>query len=432
MVRLGILPTLDDWILPEKRIHALDSMGHNWWSVCVAMAGVAALALIGDDARALEWVDRVSRGLALWFDYRGNVLQNKPANFDPAGAFHESLGYTNYALSEYLRFRLAHSNVFPVRRQPRFAPLEKSADFFLKTLYPTSSSFLTPNIGDGSLHQNCAATVRLLVETGFAHPSSGWYLAKVEGSERPDPLALLVTTPVPAEPPDRLPLSVIYPEIGWAAMRSSWKDDATFLAMKSGFAWNHAHADAGSFILFHAGEQPITDSGTCSYSIPEYGGYYVQSRAHNVILFNGQGEPREDIRRGVKFPGRMHSLIDRRGLKYVYADATGPRSRYFSRNYRHWLWVGDAILVFDDLLAHEEGRIDWLLHYAGKAEVSGNNILLVNGKARAAVRFLFPQELAVREEIGMLDHQPKTEAPYFAFSPQVAVREQKFVTAILP
>ena len=29
MVRLGIKPTLDDWILGEKRIHALDSMGHN-------------------------------------------------------------------------------------------------------------------------------------------------------------------------------------------------------------------------------------------------------------------------------------------------------------------------------------------------------------------------------------------------------------------
>jgi len=48
MVRLGIKPTLDDWILGEKRIHALDSMGHNWWSVCVSMAGLAALSVLDD------------------------------------------------------------------------------------------------------------------------------------------------------------------------------------------------------------------------------------------------------------------------------------------------------------------------------------------------------------------------------------------------
>ena len=29
MIRLGILPTLNDWVLSEQRIHALDSMGHN-------------------------------------------------------------------------------------------------------------------------------------------------------------------------------------------------------------------------------------------------------------------------------------------------------------------------------------------------------------------------------------------------------------------
>ena len=46
-------------------------------------------------------------------------------------------------------------------------------------------------------------------------------------------------------------------------LRSSWENDATLLAMKSGYTWNHAHADAGSFILFKQGEPLIIDSGTC-------------------------------------------------------------------------------------------------------------------------------------------------------------------------
>jgi hypothetical protein len=106
MVRLGIKPTLDDWVLGEKRIHALDSMGHNWWSVCVSMAGLAALSLQDDVPEVSGWVQRVSKAFPEFFEYKGNVLQNKTANFDGKGAFYESVSYADYALREYLLFRL--------------------------------------------------------------------------------------------------------------------------------------------------------------------------------------------------------------------------------------------------------------------------------------------------------------------------------------
>lgn len=76
MIRLGILPTLNDWLLPGERIHALDSMGHNWWSVCVSMAGLAAMSLLGDEPQAEPWVQEVSDGFPEWFSFQGNVLQN--------------------------------------------------------------------------------------------------------------------------------------------------------------------------------------------------------------------------------------------------------------------------------------------------------------------------------------------------------------------
>ncbi len=128
------------------------------------------------------------------------------------------------------------------------------------------------------------------------------------------------------------------------------------LAVKSGFAWNHAHPDAGSFILFHAGQPLIIDSGNCSYGRREYTSYYRHSKAHNVVLFNGHGQNPEDCGhgdRGVKTPGRVYRLMDTAGLKYVFADATGPTSWKFSRNYRHFLWVFDVILIFDDVRTHE-------------------------------------------------------------------------------
>jgi len=429
IARLGILPTLEDWVLPGRRIHTLDSMGHNWWSVCVSMAGVAALSVMGDDPRAPEWVDRVARGLELWFGYQGNVLQNRSANFDAAGAFYESVGYADYALSEYLLFRVALANAQPNRPQPRFLALEKTGEFFAHTLYPTSGSFLAVNFGDSSLTR-AARTARLLQPAGFGSDAARWYLHRTD-PDSGHPLSLLNPANGPASVA-ALPTSVIYPDIGWAMLRSSWDDDATMLAVKSGFYWNHAHADAGSFILFHAGQPLLIDSGTCSYGRKEYGSYYVQSRAHNVILFNGQGQPEEDWKRGSKFSGRAHSLLDGLGVKYVYADATGPMARYFSRNYRHWLWLEGVILVFDDVLAHEAGALDWLLHYDGQAERNGAEIKVTKGQARVTVRMLHPEDATVREEQGLAEGDPDRKIPYLAFTPAKASREQKFITAIIP
>jgi hypothetical protein len=228
---------------------------------------------------------------------------------------------------------------------------------------------------------------------------------------------------------------MLYPDIGWAILRSSWDDNATMLAIKSSYAWNHAHPDAGSFILFHERKPLIIDSGNCSYSRREYTRYYRHSKAHNVILIDGDGQNPEDCGngdRGTVTPGKIHRLIDTEGLKYVFADATGPTSWRFSRNYRHFLWIGDAILIFDDVRTHEEGKLEWLLHYQGHAVKQGRHIRISNGDARAIVQPMFPEEITVIEKKGLKDHDPDTEVTYLAFSPKEITRHSKFITAILP
>lgn len=86
----------------------------------------------------------------------------------------------------------------------------------------------------------------------------------------------------------------------------------------------------------------------------------------------------------------MYSLIDGLGLKYVYADSTGPMAQWFLRNFRHWFWSGDVILVIDDLRAHTAGSLDWLLHFDGEYVIdSEGGVKLTNGRAEAVVRILF-------------------------------------------
>lgn len=429
MVKLAVLPTLDDWVRPGARIHSFDSMGHNWWGVCVAGGGLCALALLGDDARAQAWIDAVDAGFEHWFDYRGNVLQNRMATFERSGPSYESVAYTNYGVSVYLYYRLAWQNTFPGRHAAHMGPLDHIATYFLHTLYPTSTGFCAVNFNDSSLSVDVTLTIWLLIACGLGSNDGSRYLENVHTDLQGTLLTLLRRHSNPRVEGDA-PTSFIYPDMGWATMRSSWQNDATFLAIKSGYTWNHAHADAGTFILFKQGRPLIIDSGTCKYSRREYTTYYRQSRAHNVILFNGQGQPEEDIGLGCKFPGHLHNLIDCHGLKYVYADATGPMARWFKRNYRHWIWSGDLILIVDDVLAHETGQMDWLLHYeATYAADSSGTIRLKNGDAEAVVKMLYPPT-ELHEDTGLAEHDPDKKVTYLVFQPSAAKQSQQFLTTI--
>ncbi|HEX2099013.1 MAG TPA: heparinase II/III family protein, partial [Candidatus Synoicihabitans sp.] len=190
-------------------------------------------------------------------------------------------------------------------------------------------------------------------------------------------------------------------------------------------------SSAGSFILFHRGRPLLIDSGKCGYDRAEYMDYYVRSRAHNVVLFDGEGQPAEDNVRGVKFPGTVQRVVEGEGLRYVRADATGPMAHVFSRNYRHWLWLGRVILVIDDVRAHRDGRFDWLLHYAGEAQASGDGVRIVNGDAAARIRFLNPPALERTTERGWDANQPDVERAFLRFSTPTPAREAKFLTAIV-
>lgn len=436
LVRLGIGPTLGDWLDPERRIHALDSMGHNWWSVCVAMAGTAALAIMPDEERAGGWVEDVVEGFPEWFEYGGYRLQNKGPNFDPGGAFYESVNYADYALREYLTFRLAYLTAMGRGPEAESGILAKAGDFFLHTGYPTSEGWLTVNFGDGSLQSHGGPAMRLLLANGFRGAGYEWYVRRT-GLGLDDPVSLVTGgVGLSQEGLPELRRSIQYPEIGWAMMRDSWEDDATLLAVKSGFSWNHAHPDAGSFVLFHGGRPLIIDSGNCSYSRREYSAYYRQSRAHNVVVVDGEAQSLEDVARGdrgVAIPGRVDHLLDAVGVRYVLADATGPTSWKFSRNFRHFLWLEGVVLVVDDVRVHEPGELEWLLHYEGEAKVDGGMVLLENGRqSRAVVMPMFPEGLKFGKREGLKDHDPDTVVEYLAWGTGEEVRDEKFMTAIVP
>ena len=438
MIAKGIGPILEDWLLPDTRIHALDSMGHNWWIVVLSLAGIGVISLLGDDPRAPAWLEKIEAAVPEWLNYSGNILQNKVPNFDPACGYFEGPHYLGYALREYLLYRTALTDALPNFTPAGGPQLRRAHAFLFHTLYPTSEGFLVVNFGDARITIAPTTAMRLLSLHDFADPYAPWYIART-ARDAAGPLALLFDTDAPIQPPTHVATSALFPDTA-GILRSSWQDDATLLAVRAGTYWCHAHADSASFVLFHRGRQLISDPGHCVYSRPEYVKYYATSQAHNVVLVDGQGAPAEDFNRGSKFPGKLHTLLDQAGaagptgaeptLRYVYADATGPMSHLLARHYRHWLWVGDVIVIFDDLLAHVPAWFNWLLHHDGTATADPTGASIQNGPAQATVRLHYPGQLQLRNVPAPAQDNPDAQTSYLEFSTTSPQRQQNFLAAV--
>lgn len=470
IVKLGIEPALNDWISEDKRIHSLNSMGHNWWAAVVFEAGIAALAIKNEEPKAKSWAEEVMRASKEWFAFSGSVLENKPANFDANGGFYESVSYANFGVSEYLLFRLAWTNVLGKVAMPYDETLQKTIDWFIHSSYPTSKGrIMSLNFGDSNDHANGERPAKLMMALGLGQEHYHWYLNEIGHSEgREDmnlntPLGLLyhptelrimndelrikdkkstlgILNSTLSNP---LPTAAMYKDMAWGMLRSSWAKDATLLGVKSGYTWNHAHADAGSFVLYHQGQYLLIDGGDVSYGLPEYSSYFVRSEAHNIMLFNEKAQDSQDQYHAVKTAGQLHHLIDGGSLKYIMADATGPTSRYFLRNYRHFLWLGNVILVLDDVKTYEAGKFDFLLHYQKEVKKKGPDLEISNGDASILFRPLypetlptgyphdFPEKMKLEERWGVKDRDAKTKIPYYAISPAEPSRQTKFWNAIL-
>lgn len=450
IVLLGIQPSLGDWISSDKRLHSLNSMGHNWWSAVVHEAGIASLAVMNEIPQARGWAEEVMRSSKEWFAFSGSVLDNKPTSFDEDGGFYESIGYAGFALSEYLLFRLAWTHAISPISMPYDPMLVKTMDWFIHGCYPNTGPIQSLNFGDSNPFGNAQKPVRLMQALGFQKESYDWYLQRIEagGSKeefgKSNPLELVYSKGRPAivKSPG-LPVSALYKDMGWATLRSSWDTNATLLGVKSGFTWNHAHADAGSFVLYHKGKNLLIDGGDAFYGSDEYSTYFVRSEAHNVMLFNGKAQDPQDQYHAVKNPGHLYNLMDGGNIKYVLADAQGPTAHYFLRNYRHFLWIGKVILVIDDVKAYEPGKFEWLMHFDRDARRKGPDFEITNGDAAVLVRPLFPETLpmgyphdfpekmVVEERLGYKDHDVKTRLPYYAISPPEPASQQKFINAII-
>lgn len=401
LYRLAVEPLLGDWLDDSKRIHSLNSMGHNWWTSCVGMGALLGLAISDEVPEAGRLAEKAVESLPEWFSFDGDMLQHKPRTFDRSGGMYESINYASFGITEALLLRLAWLNSHPGAKLEKLPHMAQLPAFFANVCYPREGMLYDINFGDSHKNVTGESSLYLAYAMGVKDPVTLWYANQVQPGQHREgyplhfPMGFLYTPDLkkaPAEP--SLPKSHLWEDFGWVTMRDTWKKDGTMLAAKSGMTWNHSHADANSLILFHKGEDIIKDAGNSSYGTPEYRNYFFQSDAHNVVKFNGKGQSRHQQYHGSPLRGYMGNLLDGGNIKYVLADGTGPMSEHLRRNFRHYLWIDDVIYIIDDLESHEPGKFEWLWHPGGDVKKRGGDLEITNGESSVVLRPLYPQSLA--------------------------------------
>lgn len=416
----GVYPTLADWVMPETRIHAIDSMGHNWWAVCISEASIALLVLSDyvPEAERRERFRLIDNALAQYMTYPGNKLFNKFGNFDDRGLFYESVGYNDFGTGSLLRYLWCNERYFGRNNVIRSALPEGLCDAVIELSYPYTENGTTKygflNFGDSDFDRDISLMTKYAVRLGV-DSSALRAVASTYKTDLWEEIGGFDTSKLVGSV-DALPKTMLFSS-GFAVTRGSWSADDTLFAVKSGYCWNHSHNDSGSFVIFSNGRPLFIDSGTCNYDSPLYHDYYCQDVAHSVLKIGGKGRRDEELYRGTKFRGELTDSFENEEFFFVQADSAGPMAHLCSRMFRNFLWIDNRLLVIiDEVYCHEEDTVEMTLHFDGEYTAENGIIEIDNSLSKARVISHEPPDMIQSVNIGHPDHAEKEEKSYIVLT----------------
>ncbi|MDP6776879.1 MAG: heparinase II/III family protein, partial [Candidatus Latescibacteria bacterium] len=353
----------------------------NWGSVIYGQAGVAALSLLAEEPRAVDWVRLCIEKMSQY----GKALGTD-------GSWAESVSYACYAWSNATLFMDAlkrvtdgEINLFDNPRLRRFP------EWLTHLLVPDESGFVPfSNCGAGA---GFRGDYLYRFASEYQDGPTQWIAERMSG--RGSVFGFLwYDARVVARPPRDLPLAKVFEHIDWAVLRTRWEDpNAVLLGFKGGQKdWDHNHHDTNGFVLYAYGRPLITD---LFYPHEIWG---CETEAHNTIMVNGRDQRGTVRLQGCRGRhehwGVVSDLIDSPWYTRFVGDASQAYEpedvNSFVREVVH-LKGGeggdppDAFVLFDEVDATGPHQMDWHLHTYGEMSVSGNTVTVVQDEAAADV-----------------------------------------------
>ncbi|MBI4786279.1 MAG: DUF4962 domain-containing protein [Chloroflexi bacterium] len=357
---------------------------HNW--ICYAGVAAVAYALEGDHPETRAWSQRTVE------NFRA-VMSLLPED----GSDYEGVVYWCYGFP----WLLIAADLIQQQTGIDLHTSEFLRNTFYYRLYTSAPNLVdTANFGDCHDRRSAHALAIYLrlasvYRNGHAQwlaehlaTSGEWERERREGLLRPSSAShaflefLWYDPTVEPAPIDGLPLARAFPDLGLVSTRSDWSPHATFLAFKCSKpngekAWSlghalereigrkvvktgHAHPDENSFILVRGGDYLAVDEG---YSQQK------QSRHHNTVLVDGQGQYHEGVYNvadglGVEWGGTLKAHFAGRSVVYARGEAAAAYDPALAleRFTRQILVLGGRhVVICDDLAACEPREFAWLL-----------------------------------------------------------------------
>lgn len=360
-----------------KRADYLASPGESHNGRLIAYLSEYAVVLKDEAADAIEWLNYSLRALTTFYPHWG----------DRDGGWAEGI---SYALSYNLIYLGALESLlaaadYNLYQRPFFQRVRR----FI--LYCTSPIGEIKPFGDGFEGGVGSSGATLMMHHGrrFRDPHCVWYARQTGASVTADPLiALLTEDNVPAELPSDLPAAAVFEGVGWAALHSALdqpKQDTLILFKSSPYgSVSHSHADQNSFAILKGGRGLAIPSGYYgpAYDMPHHALWTRQTKAHNSILVNGEGQ----VVRSAKAQGRIVAFRHQRRISYVAGDATAAYQGRLKRFLRHLLLLRPGLVaVLDELEAPEPAEFRWLLHAFEQMQTDEEQGLVVIHRAGATL-----------------------------------------------
>lgn len=393
---------------------------HNW--ICYGGLATVAYALCNEYSEAGSWA-------ALARDNFARSLSYMPED----GSNYEGPVYWRYGVIWFLIYA-------DLLQQETGEDLHDS-DFLRNTfyyrLYLSGPNLVdTANFGDchdrRSAH-TAAVYARLagLYNIGEAqwlyhhfYESGEWEREGAEGLVKPGLWAesglefLWYQPEVKASSIDALPRSRVFPDLGLAAMRNSWKADGVSMAFKCGApngmkAWHtgqalnrsrnwqtlsagHDHPDANSFIIIKGDNYLAVDDGYAKEK---------RTRNHSTLLIDGRGQYAEGAKNAFRgldetWGARLEASLEAEGVVYARGEAARAYDRDLKlRQFtREVLFLGgDAVVLHDTISADRPHRYEWLLQTDAPARPEGRGRFAIEcGETDCRLHTLQPGDIQHR------------------------------------
>ena len=383
-------------------LNRMPSSNSNHIGVIISGVGLAAMAIANDDPNL--------PGLE---PYLSGILAKSKQFIDrtmlPEGSYNEPYTYQEMGYRELVEFLYSLERNFGID----YTLTTNLKEFYYYPLYVTQAKDgAYQDLGDVSHTYNFTQQpMQWLVYKNkdpfmYKYVKPAWDSGSARGGILP---YLWYTEGITPRSRETLPLSKHFEGKGHMVTRSSWADSGSVMIFKAGPNGNHYHADQGTILLTHNGEELLSDAGHSNdyYANLYFPGYYTQAVGHNVMLvdMNAESQSLGDFNNGIAalktYPQITHSFAGDQASAVV-GDLTSVYKGKVSKYTRTLLSSKNGpVFLLDQVKSTAAHSYNWLFHAEhtnGKSaiEYSGNRMTITRPNARLTMDVLSPERLTSR------------------------------------